>query len=126
MKKNAVITASAPVAIGPYSQAISTHNLVFCSGQLGLDPTSGNLVPGGTAAEAHQALSNLAAVLEAAGSSLAKVLKTTVFVTDLHEFSSLNKVYGTFFESDPPARSTVQVTALPRGACVEIEAIASR
>lgn len=126
MDRNTVETLKAPAAIGPYSQAISTDNLVFCSGQLGLDPVSGQLVPGGTTAEAHQALKNLSVILEAAGSSLDKVLKTTIFLTNLGEFSRLNEVYGTFFDKHPPARSTVQVSALPRGACVEIEAVASR
>ncbi len=125
MDRTIVNTANAPSAIGPYSQAISAGDLVFCSGQLGLDPVSGQLVPGGTAAEAGQALRNLSSVLDAAGSSLAKVLKTTLFVTNLSDFSSLNEVYGTFFTQHPPARSTVQVAALPRGACVEIEAIAT-
>jgi 2-iminobutanoate/2-iminopropanoate deaminase len=126
MDRNTVETLKAPAAIGPYSQAISTDNLVFCSGQLGLDPVSGQLVPGGTTAEAHQALKNLSVILEAAGSSLDKVLKTTIFLTNLGEFSRLNEVYGSFFDKHPPARSTVQVSALPRGACVEIEAVASR
>lgn len=126
MERNTVTAMNAPAAIGPYSQAISTDNFVFCSGQLGLDPATGQLVTGGIAAETQQALINLTAVLAAAESSLSKVVKTTIFVTDLGQFSCLNAVYGTFFGEYPPARSTVQVAALPRGACVEIEAVALR
>ncbi len=126
MERNTVTAMNAPAAIGPYSQAISTDSFVFCSGQLGLDPATGQLVTGGIAAETQQALINLTAVLAAAGSSLSKVVKTTIFVTDLGQFSCLNAVYGTFFKESPPARSTVQVAALPRGACVEIEAVALR
>jgi 2-iminobutanoate/2-iminopropanoate deaminase len=124
MDKSIVVTVNAPAAIGPYSQAVSADNLLFCSGQLGLDPVSGQLVPGGIAAETHQALANLSAILEAAGSSMQKVTKTTVFMTQLGDFQKMNEVYGTFFAKQPPARSTVQVAALPRNACVEIEAIA--
>jgi 2-iminobutanoate/2-iminopropanoate deaminase len=124
MDKLTVVTVNAPAAIGPYSQAILAAPLVFCSGQLGLDPVSGELDSGGIAAETRQALANLSAVLEAAGSSMQKVVKTTVFMTDLGEFPRMNEVYATFFGKHPPARSTVQVAALPRRACVEIEAVA--
>jgi 2-iminobutanoate/2-iminopropanoate deaminase len=125
MERNIIATEDAPAAIGPYSQAISTPTLVFCSGQLGLVPASGQLVSGGVIAETRQALENLSAVLNAAGSSLHNVLKTTVFMTNLGDFQSMNEVYGSYFRENPPARSTVQVAALPRGACVEIEAIAT-
>lgn len=125
MARNVVSTAEAPQAIGPYSQAITIDNLVFCSGQIPLQP-DGSLVEGDIAAQARQVLSNLQAVLEASGSSLAQVLKTTVFLADMHEFAAMNAVYAEFFASDPPARSTVQVARLPRDARVEIEAIALR
>lgn len=125
MARNVVSTAEAPQAIGPYSQAISIDNLVFCSGQIPLKP-DGSLVEGDIAAQARQVLSNLQAVLEASGSSLAQVLKTTVFLADMHEFAAMNAVYAEFFGSNPPARSTVQVARLPRDARVEIEAIALR
>jgi 2-iminobutanoate/2-iminopropanoate deaminase len=121
---NVIRTSSAPAAIGPYSQAIGAGELVFCSGQIALDPASGKLVAGDAAAQARQALANLAAVLEAAGSGLERVVKTTIFLVDLADFASVNDVYATFFPAAPPARSTVQVAALPRGARVEIEAIA--
>jgi 2-iminobutanoate/2-iminopropanoate deaminase len=98
--------------------------MVFCDGQGGLDPAGGALVPGGVEAQARRALENLAAVLEAAGSGLDRVVKTTVFVVDLADFSTVNEVYATFFTASPPARSTVQVAALPAGALVEIEAVA--
>ena len=116
----------APKAIGPYSPAIEFGNLVFTAGQLGLDPRRGELVPGGIEAETRQAMHNLSALLEAAGSSLAMVLKTTVFLRDMAEFGKMNAVYGEFFTDSPPARSTVQVAALPKGAAVEIECIASK
>ncbi len=126
MTRQAVATKQAPAAIGPYSQAIQTGSLVFCSGQLGLDPASGQLATGGIAAETERALENLSAVLTAAGSSMDKVLKTTVFLTDLAEFQAMNEVYSRHFPAPTPARSTIQVAALPRGGRVEIEAIAAR
>jgi 2-iminobutanoate/2-iminopropanoate deaminase len=116
--------APKPYAGAPYSQAISAAGMVFCAGQVGLDPAGGALVPGGVEAQTRRALENLAAVLEAAGSGLDRVVKTTVFVADLADFSTVNEVYATFFTASPPARSTVQVAALPAGALVEIEAIA--
>jgi 2-iminobutanoate/2-iminopropanoate deaminase len=122
--KTVVATAKAPAAIGPYSQAIHTEGVVFCSGQLGIDPATGRLAAGGVAGETRQALTNLAAVLDAVGASLKDVVKTTVFMTDLGQFQAMNEVYGSFFAANPPARSTVQVAALPRGAVVEIEAVA--
>lgn len=111
-------------AIGPYSVGVKTGKLVFCSGQLGLVPETGNMVEGGIEAETRQALENLSTVLLAAGSSLERVVKTTVFMRDLGEFARMNAVYGEFFKNEPPARSTFQVAALPRGGAVEIEAIA--
>ena len=119
-----VSTGGAPAAIGPYSQAVVAAGLVFVSGQIPLDPATGELVPGGAGAQAGRALASLRAVLEAAGSGLDRVVKTTVFLTDLADFAAVNAVYAGFFPADPPARATVQVAALPRGAAVEIEAVA--
>lgn len=121
-----VVTDRAPRPLqgAPYNQAVTAAGMVFCSGQLGLDPQTGALVDGGVAAQAARALDNLRGVLEAAGSSLERVVKTTVFVTDLADFATINAVYAGFFTDDPPARSTVQVAALPAGGLVEIEAIA--
>lgn len=126
MKRQAVVSPSAPAAIGPYSQAIQDDRWIFCSGQLGLDPKSGQMVQGGVPAETEQALRNLSAVLAAAGSSLDGVIKTTVFLTDLSDFQAMNDVYSRYFSSPAPARSTIQVAALPRGGKVEIEAIARK
>lgn len=122
--RHVVHTTGAPAAIGPYSQAIRSGDLVFSAGQIGLDPATGELVPGGVAAEARRALANLAAVLEAAGAGLAAVVKTTVFLVDMADFAAVNAVYAEHFATEPPARSTVAVAALPRGARVEIEAVA--
>jgi 2-iminobutanoate/2-iminopropanoate deaminase len=116
--------APRPYAGAPYNQGIKAAGLVFCAGQVGLDPASGTLVPGGVEAQAQRAMQNLGAVLEAAGSSFDRVVKTTVFITDLADFATVNEVYATFFRDLPPARSTVQVAGLPAGALVEIEAIA--
>ena len=124
--KNVISTAKAPGAIGPYSQGVETSGLVFCSGQIPLDPMTGVFVPGGVEAQAEQALKNLGAVLEAAGCAYADVVKTTVFLTDMNDFAAVNAVYAKFFEGDCPARSAVQVSALPKGALVEIEAIAAK
>jgi reactive intermediate/imine deaminase len=125
VKPQPIATPDAPAAIGPYSQALRAEGLILCSGQLGLDPATGQLVPGGVAAETRQALLNLAAVLKASGSSMGHVLKTTVFVTDLSAFQEMNAVYAAAFGEHRPARSAVQVAALPRGAHVEIEAVAA-
>ena len=122
--KESIFTSKAPQAIGPYSQAIRISNLVFASGQAGLDPQTGELVGGGIEAETRQVLTNIKNVLEAADSSLDAVVKTTVFLIDMVEFPRMNAVYGEFFPKDPPARSTVGVAALPKGARVEIEAVA--
>lgn len=124
MTRAVIATDQAPAAVGPYSQAIWAGNFVFTAGQLGLDPTTGKLVGGGVEAQTRQALTNLSAVLEAAGTSLANVVKTTVFLQDIGDFQAMNGVYAQFFAVDPPARSAVQVAALPLGGLVEIEAAA--
>ena len=121
--KEIILTDKAPAPIGPYSQAVRCGNLLFLSGQIPLDPASGVLAKG-IAAETRQVFENLKAVLEAAGSSLAKVLKVTVYMTNLGEFAEINRVYETYFPSQPPARSTVQVAALPRGVSVEVDVVA--
>jgi len=121
-----IATDTAPRVLGPYAQAVVAGGLVFCAGQVGIDPATGKLVPGGIAAEAARAIANLRAVLTAAGLGLADVVKTTVYVVDLGEFAALNEVYGRSFPAPYPARSTVQVAALPAGARVEIDAIAAR
>lgn len=126
MTRRAVSTSAAPGAVGPYSQAITTDDLVFCSGQVGLDPATGELVAGGVEAEAERVIRNLEAVLDAAGCTLADVVKTTCFLADINDFARFNDVYARFWPDPPPARSTFGVAALPRGAQVEIEAIAVR
>lgn len=123
MDRTIITTASAPAAIGPYSQAVAANGLVFCSGQIALDPQSGE-IPAGLEAQTHRVLANLQAVLAAAGSDLSKVVKTTVFVRDMNDFAKLNAIYATYFRDKPPARSTVEVSRLPRDVLVEIEAIA--
>lgn len=125
-ERDVIVTEGAPKPFGgaPYNQAIRAAGLVFCAGQVGLDPASGTLVDGGVEAQARRAMENLTAVLEAAGSGIERIVKTTIFVTDLGDFAAVNAVYGSFFAADPPARSTVQVAGLPGGAVVEIEAIA--
>lgn len=120
-----VSTPNAPAALGPYSQAVDTGSTVYCSGQLGLDPATGNL-DDGVQAQTHQALKNLQAVLNKAGLSLDNVVKTTVFVQDLADFGTVNEIYGTYFHGGFPARSCVQIAALPKNALVEIECIAVR
>jgi 2-iminobutanoate/2-iminopropanoate deaminase len=125
--RETIHTVAAPEAIGPYSQAVAAGGYVFTSGQIGLDPTTGELVDGGIEAQTRQVMANLAAVLAAAGLTFADVVKTTIFLIDMNDFATLNAVYGESFEDGPkPARSTVAVAALPRGARVEIEAIALR
>ena len=119
-----ISTEKAPQAIGPYSQAIASGDLLFCSGQVALDPSSGELLGGGIAEQTERALENLKAVLEAAGSSLDDVVKTTVFLASMDDFQAMNEVYAKFFSNDPPARSTVAVKTLPKNALFEIEAIA--
>jgi 2-iminobutanoate/2-iminopropanoate deaminase len=125
MTRQAISTAGAPAAIGPYSQAIATDGLLFCSGQLGLDPETGELAEG-VEAQADRAMRNLVAVLDAAGLALADVVKTTIFLADIADFATVNGIYGRYMPDPPPARSTVQVAALPKGGRVEIEAIARR
>ena len=122
--KNVVVADKAPKALGPYSAAVTTGSLVFTAGQSGIDPATGDLVSGGIQAETKQTLTNIKAVLTAAGSGMENVVKTTVFLQNMEEFSLMNEVYGTFFAENFPARSTVQVAALPKGAAVEIEAVA--
>ena len=122
--RNVVIPQGGAKPLGPYSNGILVGDMLFASGVTGLDPDTGTLVEGGVEAETKQALANLGKVLEAAGSSYPMVLKTTVFMTNLQEFATMNEIYAGIFVSDPPARSTVQVAALPGGAQVEIEAIA--
>jgi 2-iminobutanoate/2-iminopropanoate deaminase len=126
MPRQPVTTSDAPKAIGPYAQAVSaTGRLVFCSGQIPLDPATGALVgEGDVRAQTERVMKNLAAVLAAAGATFAHVAKTTIFLTDLRDFAVVNEVYGLHVGASPPARATVQVAALPRGAAVEIEAIA--
>jgi len=124
VSKEVISTPNAPAAIGPYSQAVRTGNLIFVSGQIPLDPATGQLVRGDIGTQTQQVLENLAAVLEAAGSSLAKVVKTTVYLRDLGEFGRMNEIYGKFFSGDPPARAAVQVARLPRDAAVEIDVVA--
>jgi 2-iminobutanoate/2-iminopropanoate deaminase len=118
-----IATPAAPAAIGPYSQAIRAGDFIFCSGQLGLDPATGALREG-VAAQAEQALDNLAAVLAAAGAQMANVVKATIYLTDLADFATVNAIYGRRFADSPPARAAVQVAALPRGGSVMIEMIA--
>ena len=126
MTRQAVTTTGAPAAVGPYSQAIVSGDLVFCAGQLGLDPTSGVLVEGGVEAQAERALRNLTAVLDAAGAEWNDVVKTTIFLADIGDFAAVNAVYVRHMPDPPPARSTFAVGALPKGGLVEIEAIARR
>jgi 2-iminobutanoate/2-iminopropanoate deaminase len=122
--KEIISTENAPGAIGPYSQAVKTGNMVFVSGQIPIDPATGQFVSDEVAEQTEQVFKNLQAVLEAAGSGLDKVVKTTVFLADMNDFAAMNEVYGKFFTSDYPARATVQAARLPRDARVEIECIA--
>lgn len=124
--KQRIQTDKAPAAIGPYSQAIAIDGLVFLSGQIPLDPATGELVKADIQTETRRVIDNLRGVLEAAGCTFDHVVKTTIFLTDLGDFAAVNQVYGEVFTGTPPARATVQVAALPRGARVEIEAIAKR
>jgi 2-iminobutanoate/2-iminopropanoate deaminase len=122
--KNAVATDKAPAAIGPYSQAIRVGNLLFTAGQIPLDPATGQLVQGDIKAQTRQVLKNIAAILEAAGTSMKHVVKTTVFLKNMGDFAAMNEVYGEFFPAPYPARSAVAVAALPKDVAVEIEAVA--
>ena len=128
MKRSIIRTAHAPAAIGPYSQAVvvpvGDQRMVFCSGQIALDPATGTVIEGDTAAQTRQVLDNLGAVLAAAGASFANVVKTTIFLADMADFATVNAIYGERFSSDPPARATVAAAGLPRNVRVEIDAIA--
>jgi 2-iminobutanoate/2-iminopropanoate deaminase len=122
--KKIIFTEKAPKAIGPYSQAVRTESLVFTAGQAGLDPVTGELVQGGIEAQTRQVLTNLKDILEAADSGLNFAVKTTVYLKDMNDFSKMNAIYSEFFPENPPARSTIAATGLPKGALVEIEVIA--
>lgn len=124
LTKKVITSSEVPQPIGPYSVAIQVGNLIYTSGQTGLDPRSGNLVPGGIEPETRQVLTNLQHVLESAGSGLSQVVKTTVFLKDMADFARMNAIYAEFFPSNPPARTTVAAAALPKGGSVEIEAVA--
>jgi 2-iminobutanoate/2-iminopropanoate deaminase len=124
MKREIIATDKAPGAIGPYSQAVKTEKMVFVSGQLAIDPASGDLVVGDIAKETRQALNNLKEILLAAGSGLDRVVKTTLFIRNMDDFSSINEVYAEFFSKAPPARACVEVARLPKNANVEVEAVA--
>jgi len=124
MTRRAISTAGAPAAIGPYSQGIATETLLFAAGQAALDPATGALVEGGIEPETERVMANLTAVLDAAGCGWADVVKTTIFLVDMADFAVVNPIYGRFVSDPPPARSTVAVAALPKGARVEIEAVA--
>jgi 2-iminobutanoate/2-iminopropanoate deaminase len=122
--KKIISTSGAPAAIGPYSQAVRCRGFIFCSGQIPLDPQSGQIVSDDVAAQTRRVLDNVSGVLRAEGLALGDVLKTTIFLTDLSNFQVVNEIYGSYFHTEPPARSTVQVSALPKGAKIEIEVIA--
>ena len=124
MRREPVKTSNAPAALGPYSQAIKVGDFVYTSGQVAIDPATGEFIGGGIAEQTERVLNNVAAVLEAAGSSLDQVVKTLVFLADMNDFSAMNEVYGKFFTGAPPARSTAQAARLPKDALIEIEAVA--
>ncbi len=126
MEKKAIATDRAPKAIGPYSQAVSVGDFFFLSGQIPLDPSTGEIVGGGIEKQTERVMENLRGVLASQGLAMGNVIKTTIFLTNMGNFSKVNEVYGRYFKSDPPARSTVEVKGLPRGAEIEIEAIAAR
>ena len=123
-EKKIVRPENGPKVIGPYSLGVQAGHLVFTAGQIGIIPATGEIIEGGVEAETRQALENVKAILEAAGTSLANVVKTTVFLRDINDFNKMNAIYGPFFPENPPARSAIQVAALPRGAAVEIESVA--
>ncbi len=124
MKRQVIVTDKAPGAIGPYSQAIRIANLLYTSGQIAIDPQSGQFIDGDIVAQTEQVMKNLRAVLEAGGSSMANVVKTVVFLNDMNDFSTMNEIYGRYFESNYPARSCVAVKSLPKGAKIEVEVVA--
>ena len=123
--KKIISTNDAPAAIGPYSQAVRSGRFLFCSGQIPLDPKSGQIIAGDIATQTRRVLDNIACILRAEGMTFDSIIKTTIFLTNLDDFQTVNETYGSYFKHDPPARSTVQVAALPRGANVEIEVIAA-
>jgi 2-iminobutanoate/2-iminopropanoate deaminase len=125
MANQTVSTETAPGAIGPYSQAVISGNMIFCSGQIPIDPATGEFAVGGVAEQTRQVIANLAAVLKAGGASLSSVVKTTVFLADMNDFAAMNEVYSEFFSENKPARATVQAARLPRDAKIEIECIAA-
>jgi 2-iminobutanoate/2-iminopropanoate deaminase len=122
--KKIISTSDAPAAVGPYSQAVRAGSTIYCAGQIPLDPKSGQIVSQDISAQTRRVLDNITAVLRAEGLSFENIVKTTIFLTDLGDFQSVNEIYASYFKKEPPARSTVQVAALPKGARVEIEAIA--
>ncbi len=122
--KKIISTNEAPAAVGPYSQAVRAGSMVFCAGQIPLDPKSGQIVSGDISAQTRRVLDNITAVLKAESLTFEHIVKTTIFLTDLDDFQTVNEIYGSYFKQQPPARSTVQVSALPKGAHVEIEVIA--
>ena len=122
--KKIISTNDAPAAVGPYSQAVRAGSFVFCAGQIPLDPKTAQIVPGDIGEQTRRVLDNITAVLKADGLTFENIVKTTIFLTDLGDFQTVNEIYGSYFKQQPPARSTVQVSALPKGARVEIEAIA--
>jgi 2-iminobutanoate/2-iminopropanoate deaminase len=124
LERKIIATKKAPGAVGPYSQAVRAGDFIFTAGQIALAPETGKLVEGGIEEQTRQVMRNLANILEAAGSSLGQVVKTTIYTTNLGDFATINQIYGSFFDVEPPARSTVQVAALPLGAQVEIDVVA--
>lgn len=124
--KKIILSAQAPAPIGPYSQATEINGLLFCSGQIALDPETGNVVAGDVRTQTEQVMKNIEAVLSVAGYNFSQVVKTTIFLTDMKDFAIVNEIYGRYFPANPPARSTIAVAGLPKGVQVEIEVIASR
>ena len=124
MSKTTITTSGAPGAVGPYSQGVRAGDLLFVSGQIALDPATGSIVEGGIEEQTRRVMANVAAILEAGGSSFARVVRTTVYLIDLGEFEAMNRIYATYFPGDKPARVTVEVSRLPRGSRVEIDAVA--
>src|SRR3982751_6049549 len=123
--KKIISTPDAPAALGPYSQAVRVGSTIYCAGQIPLDPKSGQIVDGGIEPQTRRVMDNITAILKAEGITCDNVVKTTIFLADLGDFQTVNEIYGSYFKQDPPARSTVQVSALPKGANVEIEVIAA-
>jgi 2-iminobutanoate/2-iminopropanoate deaminase len=126
MKRQIVATDAAPKAVGPYSQAVWAGDLLFCAGQIPLEPATGNIVPGGIGEQATRVLENIRGLLQSQGLDFNNVVKSTVFLSDMNNFAAMNEVYARFFTKEPPARSTVQVARLPKDALVEIEVVAAR